>query len=113
MKYMLYKPDEYGTSALYKNGRKPPRVEHPEFVLPRPSAKQLPIEQVYSPSRPLALAWKELEEKGFMCVSRVFPHEVLRKLTHGSVEKATLSGRTGNIWKGALREIETKINGGM
>ena len=63
-------------------------------------------------SRPLALAWKELEEKGFMCVSRVFPHEVLRKLTHGSVEKATLSGRTGNIWRRRMRN-ETKINGGM
>ena len=27
LKYMLYKPDQYGTSELYKNNRKPPKVE--------------------------------------------------------------------------------------
>ena len=47
-----------------------------------------------------------------MCVSKVFPHEVLRKLTHGTVERATKSGRAGNVWRGALREVEVKLNGG-
>lgn len=110
LEYMVYKPDIYGASQLYKNENMP-LVEQDGFALPKPK-KGFAVEQCFSPARPIALAWEEMTEKGFMCVSRVFPHDVLRRLTHGPVERQTLSGRAGNVWKGALREVEVKLNGG-
>mgnify|MGYP000440635501 CR=1 FL=1 len=111
LKYNVYKPDIYGVSGLMKNAKSLPKVEQDGFALPKPK-KDFAVEQCFSPARPIHLAWQEMMEKGFMCVSRVFPHDVLKKLTHGSVERATQSGRAGNVWRGALPEVEMKLNGG-
>ena len=67
----------------------------------------------FSPSRPIALAWSEFEEKQFMCVSRVFDYDTLRKLTHGTVEAKTLTGRTSHVWNGVLEEISACLKSGV
>ena len=107
---MVYKPDIYDVAALHKN-QVVRKVEQDGFSLPKPK-RDFTVEQCFSPARPLEFAWQEMLEKGFMCVQKVFPHDVLKRLTHGPIERKTLSGRAGNVWKGALREVETKLNGG-
>jgi hypothetical protein len=32
----------------------------------------------FSPSRPIEIAWKEFERKGFMLVSQVFNYEIMK-----------------------------------
>jgi hypothetical protein len=51
---------------------------HSNFKIPKRKPNDKSQEKCYSPSRPLVQAWKELEAKGFMCVSRVFPYDVMR-----------------------------------
>lgn len=53
-------------------------VVHSMFKLPKRRVQDKRAEFCYSPSKPLGEAWKELVSKGFMCVSRVFPFEVMR-----------------------------------
>ncbi len=50
------------------------------------------IEIYYSPSRPILFAFEECKVKGSMVVSRVFSYDVMRKLTHGMIEKRTSKG---------------------
>lgn len=82
----------------------------------------------YSPSKPLALAWEECEKKGFMMVSRVFTYELMRcvdignliglilclfsRLTHGSFEHITHSGRVAERWNGAIHEFQKRFDAG-
>jgi len=48
-----------------------------EFEIPK-QRKNDEITIVYSPSKPLARAWEECKEKGFMCVSKVFDYEIIK-----------------------------------
>jgi len=75
---------------------------HASFPLPRRPPR---IDMCYSPSRPLDLAWEECKQKGFMIVKRVFDIEVMRKLTHGVINKVTKSGRVADTWNGAVNAI--------
>ncbi len=50
------------------------------------------IEFYYSPSRPILFAFEECKVKGSMVVSSVFSYDVMRKLTHGMIEKKTSKG---------------------
>jgi len=85
-----------------------------EAVYARTYGKKVPIvsDICYSPSRPLELAWTEGASKGFMMVSRVLPYEVMRKLTHGSLETYTASGRVCDRWDGFVQELTNRINAG-
>lgn len=62
----------------------------------------------YSPSRPLDLAWSECIDKGFMVISRLFNYEVMKVLTHGTLERVTQKGRVAEVWKGATAEFSKK-----
>jgi hypothetical protein len=79
---------------------------------PYASKKKKPSDICYSPSRPMELAWSEGQQKGYMMVSRVFPYDVMRKLTHGCIESYTLSGRVCDRWEGFVNELTNRINAG-
>jgi hypothetical protein len=64
---------------------------------------------VYSPSRPIDAAWEECQKKGYMSVSRVFPLDVVKALTHGYIEQRTQYGRVAQKWTGAVSEITEKM----
>ena len=83
-------------------------VRPKDFALPRKKKKDK-IAICYSPSKPLELAWEECQSKGFMCISKVFSHEVMKSLTHGPVVRTTSSGRVADTWPGAVKEISTRI----
>ena len=75
-----------------------------DFTLPRKRKKDKVV-VCYSPSKPLEIAWEECVEKGFMCVSKVFSHDIIRILTHGTLERRTSSGRVADVWYGAIEEV--------
>ena len=79
-----------------------------DFALPKKKRKEN-ISFCYSPSKPIDLAWEECQQKGFMCVSKVFSHYVMKKLTHGPIVRTTSSGRIADTWHGALKEISSRI----
>lgn len=81
-----------------------------EFKIKKGRAK---VGLSFSPSRPLELAWQEFQEKQFMCVSRVFDFETMRKLTHGTVEMRTGTGRVSSVWSGVLNEISKCLKSGI
>jgi hypothetical protein len=67
----------------------------------------------FSPARPLQLAWQEFQEKMYMCVSKVFDYDTIKKLTHGTVEARTLTGRVSHSWNGVLNEISSCLKAGV
>ena len=86
-------------------------IDKKRFPIPRKRKGHGKVQELcYSPSRPLDEAWEECKLKGFMCVSKVFSYDIMRKLTHGPLSRQTKSGRVAEHWPGALREIERRIN---
>jgi len=104
LKYDVFKPD------IYKLGKNNITRES-QFPIPKRPKSAAKAEFCYSPSRPLAEAWSECLDKGFMSVSKVFDYHTMRTLTHGAVSQNTKSGRKAETWGGALREIENNIGG--
>ena len=84
-------------------------VDLPEFELTK-KRNSNPISYCYSPSKPLENAWDECIRKGMMIVSGVFSHEVMKKLTHGIIEKKTSAGRISDVWSGAGVEVAKRLS---
>ena len=66
-------------------------------------------EWCYSPSRPIEKAWPECVEKGFMTVKQVFTYDIMKKLTHGTIQSLTTSGRVAAQFDGAVNEFPRRI----
>jgi len=75
-----------------------------------PKDIKTPQDICYSPSRPLEAAWEECKSKGFMVVSNLLSYEIMKKLTHGTVQRFSKSGRIVDQWDGALKEIAKRVN---
>ena len=107
LKYDVYRPDRYNMGK--KNYEK-----EAMFPIPKPD-KSEPVGYLYSPSRPLHLAWDECRTKGFMAISRVFDLATCKALTHGNknIRLNTARGRTSDSWPGALRAIDEKLGGAV
>lgn len=78
-------------------------------TFPIPKRKVIDRHVVYSPSRPLEMAWEECVKKGVMTVSKVLSYEIMKFLTHGVIENATSSGRVVEVWRGATVEITNRL----
>lgn len=71
---------------------------------PKPADKKV---IVYTPARPVEVAFKECETMGIMLVSNVFDFETL---THGTLSNTTKSGRIVEEWLGVTREVDKRLS---
>ena len=83
------------------------KVDDPRFKVPKKRNTKISI--CYSPSKPLDLAFEECKSKGLMVVANVFPKEVMKVLTHGSLTKVTKFGRCSDSWRGAMHEVSDRL----
>lgn len=83
----------------------------PQFEIPNKRHRK-EADVVYNPSRPLDLAFSECVSKGLMMVKQLLPHNIMKILTHGDVERKTASGRVSHRWLGATKEITSRTREG-
>lgn len=82
-----------------------------EFLIPR--KKRSANEVLYSPARPLDLAFEECKEKGLMLVRGLLSHDTMKFLTHGDIIERTSSGRVTETWYGVIGEVAKRVGGGV
>lgn len=82
-----------------------------EFQVPK-KKKSIP-EVLYSPARPLELAFNECKEKGLMLVKGLLSHGTMKLLTHGDVVERTSSGRITESWYGVIGEVSRRVGNGI
>ena len=47
-----------------------------------------------------------------MLVSKVFDHDLMKRITHATIEHKTSGGRVSERWMGAVNELSSRINSG-